>query len=89
MMLETKFRLGTSNRGFRVEIMAQYEFARKSRFRDFGVDACRFVEVFGAAFLVFWSLKTRLENRGIFVIQTDPETLSWRGGSTGYLGIKT
>ena len=31
-------------------------------------------------------LENKFENRGIFVMLTDPETLNWRGESTGYLG---
>ena len=52
-------------------------------FMVFGVDFRCFLEALGAVFLVFYlGLENRLENRAIFVMQTDPEKLNWRGGST-------
>ena len=44
----------------------------------------------GSCFSGFLGFENTLENEGIFVLQTDPETLNWRGESTGYLGpLKT
>ena len=64
-----------------LEGIAKIDFSRKSFFMDVGVDLCRFLEALGAAFLFFFGLEDRLENRGIFIVGTDPETVSWRGRS--------
>ena len=60
-----------------MEGIAQIDFSRKSFFMDFGVEFCRFLEALGAVFSGFLGLENRFENRGVFVMQTDPDKLNW------------
>ena len=69
-----------------MEGIAKCGVSRKSFFIGFGVECLSFFGRLGSRFSGFLGLENRLENRWIFVMQTDPAKLGWRGKSTGYLG---
>ena len=70
-----------------MEGIAKMDIARKSFFVEFGIEFCFCFGGLGNRFSGFSGLENTLENTAIFVMQTDPEKLKWRGKSTWYLGF--